>query len=608
MQDGGFLTFRPLTISQSVQPGAAETKETPADKKEKFIFEETMKTMIDKGITSDVMQYANIMEDAATQYESMSNLDKQSNRGRQLKKIMSGDPKFLVQLVRNKEYLDTGRNTVKANRAESELAINANGMLVFDNSTKKTLFVSPEELAGDMRGDKKYRALTNSEAARIRENLDTMAGDVSVPEALSSSIGFEQIKDEVAKSLQTLGSESFENKVSGQIRKAANDLQEQAISGIYDVTRMTGTTSNKRNLEAAQDAMWSMLSSNAKSALKARAVAMGVNPNQLDEAARTIAMSFLAPKLTVSNKAESSEKLDTSLMKAIADEKTEDLGYWSASTIGTAPSEKVSINMGGGHSIEANASSLGGIQVEGKLIGTSTVESFSAHLGNVSDIESAYIGNSKVSEKLLKDVIYRGGTDMTKIVLPAKRHNDGTVSPDFDLAKRFDEAEKELSKYGGSKAPSAKRKEVYEKYDIEVDSNGSPKTTQAEFLSIPVYTLPTVSDIIDKNKDNKPFLSKVSDDEKDSIKSSISDALTKGSDTKQSRKEADKRLSPNWFGNDINSAMLYLPVKSNMQKAMMADKGKVTGPKGTGNVTTNEGQATFGGMRRVSNNIGTDRL
>ena len=103
LQVGGYLQYTPTPIIPQQNPYPQSQEETP---KSKTVDKDIMETMLGKGITSDVYNFADERNAMFQEYENLPDDIKNSSIGTNLKRRMTDYGK-LNEIIRNKERLDS---------------------------------------------------------------------------------------------------------------------------------------------------------------------------------------------------------------------------------------------------------------------------------------------------------------------------------------------------------------------------------------------------------------------------------------------------------------------------------------------------------------------
>lgn len=311
LQEGGFVTYRPIPITPQ-QVSAPQGQPELPEKKDEGLDSDVLKKMIGEGITTDVMAYSQQVNSAYQQYAMMDDNMKNSFRGRQLRLTMKGDLGQLNGLARAKKYLDASLEIADKNGALDEGAVTQDGVYVKDMSTGRIgqmSFGQYNQAKNDP--DNKYKVLTNAELANEREVNPQLLGNASVFQVIKFGTGLDKIKEEVYKVLPSLGSISvtkssgaFGGAIDGEGGEgdAAQTLEHAAASGAFKIRDGSTVQTNAPQIEKAKHDLWQGLSAGAKATLRLKAASMVADPNDIDQMAATMAAGLLDPKLTTVNK------------------------------------------------------------------------------------------------------------------------------------------------------------------------------------------------------------------------------------------------------------------------------------------------------------------
>lgn len=302
LQAGGFLTYRPLTrppeaMTAPEEPTAAATK--AAAKKDDDL-DDSMKKLLGNGITNDVMQYSDQIQQVETQYQSLTDSEKEGPKGRHLRSVLKGNFGELNGLLRAKEIFDKSVAKASAAGGLEEYAV-VPGAFVVKKSDGTLDKVSFGQFAKDKNsGDLTYKPLTNSELARERELNKNLVGNNSIFSIIEYSKGMEQIQKEVLGIATGIGKTSTSSTTGAYDEgtvEAMKEAQLKAGQGIFKVKESVSDSSNSEQIKRAKQVMWSMLGDNSKNILRARAAFLENDPSKVEERAALLAMDLLDPRL-----------------------------------------------------------------------------------------------------------------------------------------------------------------------------------------------------------------------------------------------------------------------------------------------------------------------
>lgn len=306
LQAGGYLSYQPLPIipdAQTPQVAPAE-KEDDKDKKDGYLDKEVLGKMLGSGITTDVIEYSEKLEQAHSEYASMSDFQKASYKGRQIRSLLKGDMGQLNALMRSKNMFDKSIETAKSNGALEEFAVTDGAMVVKERSTGKVTAVSFAQFAQDKDAESpKYQALTNAQLAEEREFNKQLISNTTVFSVLNYGKGIEKVKAEIFASVQNLGKDKKSVQNGEFTQMDPEDVQnfvQAAQQGMFKVKSGQSIETNSPQLEKAKQAMWLNLSDNSKNVLRARAANQVGDSADIEKMAMTMAASLLDPQESTS--------------------------------------------------------------------------------------------------------------------------------------------------------------------------------------------------------------------------------------------------------------------------------------------------------------------
>jgi len=490
-QAGGmFPVYQPLPVQapQAPAPMAQTTEGATAQAAAPALDKSIVTKLLGAGLTNDVMAFSDQMNKAYEAYAGMSEMERGTHKGQELRQIMKGDIGQINMLMRNQQEFDSSREKVKSQDAFGEFATTARGLVVKDITTGTLSEISHSDYANDLHsGKRKYQALTNAELINEREYNPLLVNDKNSINALNSSMGMEAIKKEITSVLANLGSTSksesrsfYADTADGpQIRKAAQELAGMAREGVYKIEQMASSESNEKQLKAAASAMWQNLSNSAKSVLKARAVASGAKSGSIEETAMGYALSLLNPSAKSSMETKSAADYDTTLnkpAKGSEDELTSDIGYWQASEGSMGNPQIIQVDLGDGDQLTALGAVAGPIQSNGKPVGQSSIRNI-PELKSIANINNMYMGSNKIDPNYADAIVY-GGDDMIRVHVPAMKDGNGGMKPNFDIMPKYNKVMKEIQSIPNAMA----RQKVIEAAGFQMGQDGLPEVEKAEFV------------------------------------------------------------------------------------------------------------------------------
>lgn len=455
-QAGGYLTYRPLTrppeavgempTDDSDQPKAGSR----AAAKKEGLDDSAMDKLLGNGITTDVMEFSQQVQQAETEYANLSETEKDSAKGRHLRGILKGNFGQLNALLRAKDTFDKAVTQASANGALEEFAVTSGAFVVkrADGTLSKVGF---QQFAKDKNSGKlDYKPLTNAELAKEREYNKSLTGDSSVFSILQYGKGIEQVKKEVLGIAEGLGKSSESSSTGayddGTI-EAMREAKLQAGQGIFKVKESSSRSTNQPQIERAKQVMWSTLSNNSKDVLRARAAMMENDPSKVESRAALLAMDLLDPRLEQSQS-------HTSDMMATKGGKTgsggggadplANTGSREAAAIGKTQQESLELLSDYGVNIQSRMYALpiedtSRVDKDGVIKKVPLNSSMIASYAKMA--QASTLDGQKVDPN---NTIFTGDAYYSR--LPVRSGPGGTMILDEEGAKRLAAAEEEISK------------------------------------------------------------------------------------------------------------------------------------------------------------------
>ncbi len=457
-QAGGYMVYQPLPLAPPVAQSASSssTETATAETEASTLDDKMVEKLVGQGLTNDVMQFSNGLNSAYKQYENMTDTEKNSVYGRQLRSMMKGDIGQVNAIRRHKEMFTKSIASVEQNDALGETAVTKNGFLVKNEETGKILEVGFAEYAKQHRDNPKMRVLTNADLIEEREYNPNLVMNESAYAILGNSVGMSKVKEEITKILTNLGSEKKTTETSAylynsdnlpaDVKAAAQQLVGMGPEGFYKVNTTRSQETNERLLVAASDAMWANLSPNAKSLLRAKASVEGASPDEIEKVAKSYAVSLI----NVGYKNDVTEKTDVTFDDKMtenqggsgggsgkSDSLTGDVDFWTLLATDGGDKQPVQVDYGDGNVTTAYGFSPGVFLSGGKPTGQTSIRNI-PELNSIIDPNSASIGGVKIPRNKLEAIIYEGN-EVTRVKMPAKKDRSGALVPDFDKAKQYNE-------------------------------------------------------------------------------------------------------------------------------------------------------------------------
>jgi len=611
-QAGGFMSYQPIPVvpeaaSQPMEQTApADAGQAAADG---LLDPDIFKKMIGEGISNDVVAFQDTLTNAQAQYANMSEFERNGAKGKKLRGMMKGDLASLNMLFRNKKQFDDLITNVKSNAAAGELAVTTRGMIVKDMKTGRVGEVSHEDYAKDIKAGeaRKYQALTNAELINEREYNKNLVGDEKSFEALNTAIGMTKIKDEVFQILSHVQASS--SKVTGnkyldatneKLAKGYEKIVGMAQEGVYDITQMQSSEGNSEALKLAAKTMWTNLSENSRSVLKARAVARGADPAKIEEEALSFAISLLAP--SEYHKTEQSTMIgyDKEATEArtgkVTGAKEAEVGYWQGINNSMGAMLPVTINEGSSYQFKALGSQAGGFMKDSNTpYGTTTVGNIT-QLSAVGDTNSVSFGGEILDKSVLDSLVYTN-SKVINVDLPFVTEG-GKVKPDLEMAKRLGEVDTKV-KALGSAATAAARESIYRSNGIPTDGRGNYTIQKKAFMTFEALG----NDRTIKNADPRFVTNTSNSKDADAIKQLYENTYVyDGKPTTKANKIDRPDWNPDtfnltaWGAPNVLKSTVYIPISNDKEGARHVDGQGIEVPK---SMVSHQSLTTFGNQNNT---------
>lgn len=534
LQAGGYVTYQPLPMAPQPQPQQQAPQEQQAD--EGYLDKGILDKMLGKGITTDVMQYSQQLQQAYQQYQTMSDLQRNSYKGRQIRQMLKGDLGSLNALIRAKDTFDDSIKNAKSNDSLDEYAVTSNGMVVRNNETGKIDSVSFSEYAKDNGGEgKKYTALTNAQLAEQREYNKDLINNSAVFNVLNFGKGMSKIQEEVYKIVGSIGRTSNTVANGSFTTGDAQDVKElmqAARAGAFKIKSGESDETNQPQIEAAKHALWTNLSENSKAVLRARAASMTNSPGDIDKLAYNMMASLLDPHTTTETRKTYDETLTKAGKLAGGSDKMAKVGPYGMAFSGG--SDNISLTQIGpqGARINGVASAIPADAYRGKD-NTLVPLANAGKLASISYISKAFTANGdKVDPNL---TVVTGDAYHTQ--LPYTRGENGEYKIDEEGAKKYAEYEQALKAHNIPK-DSAQAAQVAQ--DMGVQN-----------LQIGHFVVAEASSYADHffNDRDKNYYEEVGGVDKDALKTIV---------------DPDGKITHHYgfFNNDAHKHLIFIPAKS----------------------------------------------
>jgi len=472
-QAGGYLTYRPLTAppEQALTPEQPSTSRVGKAASDEDDGDKTLQKLLGNGITNDVIQYSDQITAAESQYQSLTDSEKEGPRGKHLRGIIRGNFGEINALLRTKNDFDRSVAKATANGALEEFAVTPQGFVVkkADGSIGQVSFaqLTKDKAAGELG----YKPLTNSELAREREYNKQLTGNTSVISILDYGKGISEVQKEVLSIASGIGKTSTSNSTGAydpETVEAMKEAQLKAGQGVFKVKESTSTSTNAPQIQRAKQVMWSTLGENSKNVLRARAAFLEKDPALVEQRAALLAMDLLDPRLEQS----SSSTTDMAFTKGASGkggsggkDGQADLGATEAAVQGKTQVEHLSLLSDYGVNIDSRMYVLPKDDItkkdkDGVITPTSLASSELSKYGFISKATALNGDKIDPNQTIFTDEAY-----YTRI--PVKRLSNGGLAIDEEGAKKFAAAEEEIARLPESQRSEMNKQTIRQKYGAQ---------------------------------------------------------------------------------------------------------------------------------------------
>lgn len=576
---GGLMSFQPLPLVSA--PVSQQQEEQPArssKKQESVIDDDYMKKLVGKGITNDVMAYASKIDNAFAEYQSMSDAERNTIRGKTLRKIMSGNDLATTNaLLRNQEMFAEGIKNVTDKNAQSSYAVTTNGVMAYNTETGEFEEVTVSDLSENK---DKYRMLTNAELINQREVNPMLQGTTIPFVSLKNAVSIDNVRDYVFSYLNGIGTSSskaeenrFTTSKDASIYNAIKDVADQ-VNGVYEEKVTMSKKSNKQQIDSALGAIFSSLPDNYKNFLKAEAISKGFQGEDIEKAVKSYIGLIAGSKSIDDNEALRSigivdiDKLSGSKGKSGSSKQDEMKFTQSVVSNNGAQVDDYTLNFGTSYNVKvAGANTFNGWQTDEGPVSKPTMLSDMPNIVTVGDMSQITLGDVNVDASKLSQIMYVPST-VVNARLFTKTDEKGNIQPDYDLTNRIEKANALIKK---ENAKGLMAQNIYRSNDIEtIVENGKviPVAPQREFVLLDVITN---ENVIDDKHNNALYKEEKSDAIKNDYDQNFK--YTKGIASDSYKRGHDDYKG--WFGSgsDLYRTKMAILKTGDVMSSTYADKG-----------------------------------
>lgn len=487
MQQGGiapFTFFKPVAIggetstqvssTGSSSSNSSSSKSGGSGKDEKLEFIKKLYQDIigaGKGIPIDVSLVAGSINKSL---EAASLLGGEMSTDQLASMYLSAAQK-LNQLAYSQQILTNAEKVATQNGALDEYAVTSDGKYIVQDEKGNLKKAGLEQIK-----EGRLNPLTNNQLLFLRNHTPQMAlqnGDQIMQEVVANSIGMSKINDEIIKMASNLGTdeivkEGYTKQQAGEIKRGLELLQE-APAGDY---KYTLTDKNQqRQAQLAQQFILRGLPKNYKAVLEINALENKMTPEQYigaiigSRTSNTQHLEFDA----VTGKA--AKDTNGSTEKGSV-ENSAGLAF----VLGQGPRELLDFNTGTSNAIRV-LGIKGVLQTHSKENlgqGSTLQDATKSQQGGYLQWNKATFGGSKLNSQSYSHIILNDSTIMG-MDLPYTTDINGNEVPDFQMAKKMELADQEISKNNITDINQINQ--IYIKYGLD------PKYTPDGKLNQPKY-------------------------------------------------------------------------------------------------------------------------
>lgn len=447
-QSGGVVSYTPFIPNS----GTANTSSSESTKKQDKITGTLQKEIVDvlkeNGIQSDVdtfLSQANAFLNKSQHLSSMSLFGGQSDdySMTDLIQVLS----MANRVKQNKAYYDTAADRLKEQDAWNEIAVSTDGKIyVYSEEGLRT--VSADEFH---KNRDKYQVLTNSQVLGLREKDSNMAFNTNVLRDMSGALGLKTITTQLMDTVSKFGTMSRTeytkntgDAISQSVWDGIQTLLENGPQGYYKAT----TKSEKENVQSALSYLWRSLGTDGQARLRAETAANGMDPskNQYDLLLQTIThhtdfeQSVDFDKTATEYDPDGDSKGNS---KTTYVEQTRAERYASGNGFGN-PQWLPILSSDKSTPMYVSAQNLGPVlsKDEKTLFGDANLEEVlndAYGIGGVVDRSAITFGEMPIAWDDASKLMFEGGTNMYRALIPVKRDSTGRLRPNFELQEKINE-------------------------------------------------------------------------------------------------------------------------------------------------------------------------
>lgn len=257
--------------SQQAATSAGKTSSSDTSGKMDDMTKEIIETLDTNGIPIDVEAFSGYMQQLLSSARNMYSTGSTSNTISQLIALKN----YANKVSYNAKQGEAARKRITTENTGSDVALTTNGYIYAMTEDGELTAISPDTY---YKNQDEYKALTNNELLRLRENSPQFAFNTTVLDDINNSVSMKAVMEQITGIIQKFD----KTKQSGYTAKQGQLIQNglEALigggpDGYYKFSTEVdkGASASERN--AAIHYLYQNLTSNAKNTLRAHAAANG---------------------------------------------------------------------------------------------------------------------------------------------------------------------------------------------------------------------------------------------------------------------------------------------------------------------------------------------
>ena len=396
--------------------------------------------LADKELTKSILEHS-LPSDAKILLDTISNFENQITSGLATSSGYTGILKLLNEARVNKEQYDSMLSTARSNGTMNEVAITPDGGVFYRDSSGK---VSIKSISKVKPND---FLLTNAMVAQLRAYDTSFAFDKgTLNTTIGNAVSTKQVIDYVNSFFQNLGHKKTSNYFYVDDNNGAKIIKGyQAIKDSDKSYKVTiSQQDNKDAIDLTLNSIINNLPPQILNHLSVKAKLHNVTINEiLFDMVQSKSVYEIEEKYSTENKGGSGSS------KSGSKKQLDDIdvtGLYAYQTGKGGQNQKVELIPGGKYSLITEGKFYGQpVDADGKPIEATSLRNFIDRgfgtIGNVSN--GVYFGNQRIDPTDYDQIMY-DGTQLSRVLLPYTKDENGTIHPNFKLLKNFEQAQEKL--------------------------------------------------------------------------------------------------------------------------------------------------------------------